>query len=639
MKSHYILLSILITILMVSFMGAVMRNGSGTFADDRLKAPDFPKGVSWINTERPLEMKELRGRAVLLDFWTYCCINCMHVLPDLEKLEDKYGDRLVVVGVHSAKFEGEKDTDNIRNAVLRYGIRHPVVNDAGFTLWKQLGVRAWPTLALIDTEGYIAGQVSGEGNYDALDRAIGSILEKSGVTAVLPSLPVSYGDDNRGTTELYYPGKVVAAPDGQHLYVADSGNNRILVVDPGSGDILETIGSGVKGLTDGKYDEAAFRNPQGMAFADDILYVADTGNHALRAVDLGTHKVRTVTGDGMQARFRAAGGGAGSARLNSPWDIVYLDGMLYIAMAGPHQLWFYDPEARRVGVYAGSGREDIIDGALPNAALAQPSGITTDGRDIYFADSETSSIRKADRAAGRIVTLAGTGLFDFGHRDGPLRRALLQHPLGIAWGGGSLWVADTYNNRIRRIDPVESTISTVAGGDEDGLADGPGLTARFDEPGGLAYHDGRLYVADTNNHAIRVVDTKTGVVSTLDVKAVVRLTADDRQFRIRIDAPEGFHINEEAPNEIRASAESTGQKLDVSPPATSPRAVDAVVKADGITDGITVTITGDIYLCGDGDNTVCYPGTFTTKRIVRMADARDGAGVVSLTAESPVVRN
>jgi len=231
-----------------------MTSFTHTYGEERVRAPGFPEDAGWINAERPLTMEELRGRVVLLDFWTYCCINCMHVLPDLARLEEKYGDRLVVVGVHSAKFEGEKDTDNIRDAVFRYDIHHPVLNDAGFIMWRQLGVRAWPTLVLIDTEGYLVGQVSGEGNYDVLDRVIGNLIEKGDATGLmLPSLPLAREVDMRPFSELRYPGKVLGDSEGQRLFIADSGNNRILVVDSESGEIIDTIGSGAAGLQDGTY--------------------------------------------------------------------------------------------------------------------------------------------------------------------------------------------------------------------------------------------------------------------------------------------------------------------------------------------------------------------------------------------------
>src|SRR5207244_3715407 len=140
--------------------------------DDRPTAPELDGGVAWLNTAGPIRLRDLRGKIVVLDFWTLCCINCMHTLPDLTKLEKKYPNQLVVIGVHTAKFENERDTESIRKAVLRYEITHPVVNDAAMRIWRTYEVQSWPTLYLIDPEGYIVGRGSGEGLYEALDAAI-----------------------------------------------------------------------------------------------------------------------------------------------------------------------------------------------------------------------------------------------------------------------------------------------------------------------------------------------------------------------------------------------------------------------------------------------------------------------------------
>jgi thiol-disulfide isomerase/thioredoxin len=120
-------------------------------ADTRalVRAPEFPAGMQWLNTATPLRLADLRGKIVLLDFWTYCCINCMHIIPELTALERKYPNELVVIGVHSAKFHNEGDSENIRQAILRYEIQHPVVNDRDFRIWRSYAVRAWPTLMVI----------------------------------------------------------------------------------------------------------------------------------------------------------------------------------------------------------------------------------------------------------------------------------------------------------------------------------------------------------------------------------------------------------------------------------------------------------------------------------------------------------
>lgn len=626
----------IMSVFLTLFMGIFIMSNRTIASEEHFKAPDFPPNAGWLNTERALAMKELEGRVVLLDFWTYCCINCMHVLPDLARLEKKYGDRLVVIGIHSAKFEGEKDTDNIRDAVLRYNIHHPVVNDSEFILWKQLGIRAWPTMVLIDTEGYLVGKVSGEGNFDMLDRAIGDILNKQTVSIPkLTVLPLKKEQNRIKYSELYYPGKILADGDGKKLFIADSGHNRIVVADMVSGEIMYTVGSGKAALEDGGYSDAAFSNPQGMALSGTFLYVADTDNHALRVVNLMKQTVATVTGDGHQGRWQEKGGKAGSVRLNSPWDIVFLKGKLYIAMAGSHQLWYYDPATGTVDVFAGSGREDIMDGSLETAALAQPSGITTDGEMLYFADSETSSIRKVSISEGKVITLVGSGLFDFGHRDGSIQNALLQHPLGIAWAEGALWIADTYNNRIKRLDTAVSAVQTVAGSDEDGLFDDSGENARFDEPGGVTYYSGNLYVADTNNHEVRVIDTTTGNIKTLPLSRIITVADDNPSFEVRMYPPEGYHINEEAPSDVAAVLKNTGHIVSKS---------STIIKKDVLTAFFTVPIdtaqdavefSGDLYICDEGENAACYVRTFSFLRKIKKVNDMTGKTKTEFTVSPP----
>ena len=317
---------------------------------------------------------------------------------------------------------------------------------------------------------------------------------------------------------LCYPGKVLADPVGERLFIADSGHHRVLVTDT-EGQIQTVIGSGDEGFADGVPEGARFSNPQGMALAGETLYVADTGNHAIRAVDLEMAVVETVVGTGDRGTGRVDGGPGLTVSLRSPWDVALVGRRLFIAMAGSHQLWMYDLETGLVQAVAGTGGEGIVDGLPEEALLAQPSGIAADEDGVlFFADSETSSIRQADLiTAYQITTLVGSGLFDFGDIDGEASSARMQHPLGIAVEGGIVYVADTYNNKIKRVGTETLTVATVAGTGEPGHEDGTFASARFYEPGGLSILEDRIYVADTNNHAVRVLDVSSGIVSTLPV--------------------------------------------------------------------------------------------------------------------------
>src|SRR5215204_2645851 len=376
-------------------LAAATRAQEGKGGDDvstrergRVRAPELEGGRGWLNTDKPLSLAGLRGKVVLLDFWTYGCVNCMHVIPDLKRLEEKYPKELVVIGVHSAKFENEKETENIRRIVLRYGVEHPVVNDADFRIWNAYAVRAWPTLAVIDPAGYVVGYASGEGNYDVLDKAIGELIADARGRGTLDERPLKFALERAKTGDLplAFPGKVLADERGERLFISDSNHNRVVVTRL-DGTLLYTVGSGARGRTDGDFARASFDGPQGLALDGETLYVADTRNHLLRRVDLKSRTVETLAGTGEQLRdYRVKLDTLPNVPLSSPWDLHLEGGTLYVAMAGPHQIWQLDLKTRRPSVFAGSGREARLDGARGEAAFAQPSGLAGDGRTLYVAD-------------------------------------------------------------------------------------------------------------------------------------------------------------------------------------------------------------------------------------------------------------
>jgi DNA-binding beta-propeller fold protein YncE len=503
----------------------------------RVPAPSLDGGLEWINTTKPLTLADLRGKFVLLDFWTFCCINCIHVLPELQQLERAYANELVVVGVHSAKFEGEQDIRNIREAVLRYEIEHPVVNDANMAIWKNYGVQSWPTLVLIDPNGEAVWVGGGERKFADLKALLDRGLPHYRTSGALKPGPATFiVKPQPPNTPLRFPGKVLADEANNRLFIADSNHNRIVVADF-NGKLQSVIGTGAVGRSDGGFDAATFHHPQGMSLVGNTLFVADTENHLLRKADLDTRQVTTIAGTGEQgdgfpgptADGRFAGPPLSTA-LNSPWALWVHGDDSYIAVAGPHQIWKMPLDGLEIGPYAGNGREDIVDGPLlpakPYAAgfasFAQPSGLASDGTQLFVADSEGSAIRAVPfDPAGRATTIVGVrgSLFDFGDVDGRYPRVRLQHPLGVAFHDGKLYVSDTYNNKIKEVDVAKRSCRTIAGSGQVGSDDSDNpLQATFNEPAGITAAGHRIFVADTNNHAIRVIDLSAGNrVSTLPV--------------------------------------------------------------------------------------------------------------------------
>jgi DNA-binding beta-propeller fold protein YncE len=439
----------------------------------------------------------------------------MHLFPQLRKLEEKYRDSLVVLGVHSAKYTTEKDTDNIRSAVLRYDIQHPVVNDADFKVWGEWGIRAWPTIMFIDPRGNVIGKHEGELPYEEFDRLIDDMTGEFSRVELLDPTPLPYQLEaaKEAARPLAYPGKIEV--DSGRLFIADSNHNRVLVTDL-HGAVNQVIGSGGIGRSDGTFESSSMWRPQGMAVDGDTLYIADAENHMVRKADLPTQTLSTIAGTGEQSLIRHKGGDPLANPLNSPYDLALHDGVLYSAQAGFHQIWAHDLAANAIAPYAGTGRENILDGAIAESELAQTYGLQVSDGMLYFADSETSSVRTAGTDPGaQVHTLIGTGLFDFGDDDDVWTAAKLQHVQGVAIGDGVLYLADSYNHKIKRLNLETGVVSTVAGSGKRGQDDGLVDDASFDEPAGVAYTDGRIYVADTNNHLIRIIDLEAEVVTTL----------------------------------------------------------------------------------------------------------------------------
>jgi thiol-disulfide isomerase/thioredoxin len=454
-------------------------------------------GRGWLNTGgKAYSIADLRGRVLVLDFWTFCCVNCLHVLDELRPLEERFPDELTIVGVHSPKFEHEADPDALAAAVVRYGVHHPVLDDPDLTTWRAYAARAWPTLVVIDPEGYIVASMSGEGHGPGLASLVGELIEEHRAKGTLQPGDDPYVAPALPETALRFPGKAVALTDGSFI-VSDTTNHQVVHLEAD----LETERARWGG-------QGVLNEPQGVLLAPaevagrlgvDLL-VADSVNHQVKGVRFSDGSIHTLAGTGRQLRERRGGGPALSQDLSTPWDLAWFQGRVLMAMAGTHQLWALTlgatPEEGTVEVVAGTSNEGLVDGPASQAWFAQPSGLATsaDGSRVWIADSETSALRWLD-ADGEIHTAVGTGLFDFGHRDGPAELALMQHPLGVTeLPDGSVAVSDTYNGAVRRFDPRTSELTTLA----QGLAEPSGAVVETDSATG----EMRLVVVESAAHRL-----------------------------------------------------------------------------------------------------------------------------------------
>lgn len=438
-----------------------------------------------LNTKKPVKVKDLEGKIVLVDFWTYGCINCMQVIPDLKFLENKYPSELVVLGVHSAKFDNEKGSFEIKKAIARYGINHPVINDSEFKIWNAFGVEAWPTLVLISPEGKAIKAYAGEGHRADLDRDISALSTK--FKGKISNTKIATATEDHKMV-FKFPSKISEVRNFSAdkkaaravYFLTDSSHHQIVGLEKNGKEFLR-IGNGKEGFT-----AETLSRPQGVVFKDGLLYIADTANNALRTYDFKTRKITTVGGDGSRGNLWA-----------SPWALAVTGtDQITIAMAGSHQLVGFNTKTKAATVVAGSGEESINDGGLPGNSLSQPSGLSLVGDKLYFVDAETSSLRVLQ--AGVITTLIGTGLFDFGLKDGDKKTALMQHTTGLFATDDKVYLADTYNHAVRVYDVKSGKLSTLAKG--------------FKEPNDVLVSDGQLIVVSTGEHALKKVDLKTGKV-------------------------------------------------------------------------------------------------------------------------------
>ncbi len=573
----------------------------------------------------------------------------------MRRLREQFPDELVVIGVHSAKFPAEHVTANIREAVIRAGIEHPVVNDSDFRIWNEYSVNAWPTIVLIDPRGRIAWEKAGEIQAEEVAPLIEGLITESEGSLNREQIETQSERAAEPERVLRYPSKVLAAENT--LFIADSGHNRVLQVelDPFgiSGEVVRVFGDGEPGLRDGIEESASFHHPRGLSLKGDVamgtLYAADTENHAVRAIDLSSGRVRTVAGTGQKGHGRITLGAPTETPLRSPWDVLVLDEFLFIAMAGSHQVWLLVGE-QQLRPFAGSGYEALVDGRLAQAGFNQPSGLALGENTLYVADPEASAIRAIlfEEEPPRVETLVGTGLFDFGDQNGSGEQVRLQHPSGIDFGYGTIYIADTFNNKIKTLDPATRKVHTLIGSKEHGLSDGNFEAARLYEPEGVCVLGRRLFVADTNNHSVRVANLEAGTLDTLALLGLEHLTSPIKSAQklirlnpvevspgevlIRFDVrlPEGYKRNPDMPATLSQPDFKESDPLLFDPDEPIALHLNATSDQD---EHINLTL----YYCREGNEGLCLIHDRQLILPLRVREGAPGAVRLSYPVEAPAV--
>ncbi len=578
-KSLLLLIAASLIILSVIFSFFSSLFFTSTFGNSPASKIILKDNNQWLNLSRPLEIPDLKDRIILLDFWNYACVSCVQSLPEIKKLENQFGSKLLIIGVHSAKFNNEKDLSAVKKAVLKHDITYPVINDSKLEIWNNFKINALPTFVLINPHGNIFKTYIGENELVKIKGDIKKLIDKFKFEINRNPLPVRLEKFISIKNILDFPTKLEYVADFSYnshhspaILIANTGGNNIIASSL-SGNIVAKIGSGIAGFVDGDFDQASFKSPKGLIYQADKIYLADTANNALREIDLKLGKVKTLIGSGNVGEKIAIDNKPLEAKnidLASPTDIEFFPDKNNIAIAnsGTNQILSYNIKNQTISVLAGDGFEGVLDGKYPKNSLAQTSDMSVFGRKLYFVDASSSSLRVLEED-GNLKTLIGKDLNFFGHQNGNKSVAKMQHPLGLIVDDTGAYISDSFNHTIRKYDFASNQISDLSGKQKKG--DGIGLEnlTQFDEPDGIISVLGNFYIADSNNNRIVILNRANLASEILNVMPPLKLPKEgflqylpnlkksedlavksDSEIDIKIKLADGWKINENAPSFI-----------------------------------------------------------------------------------------
>jgi thiol-disulfide isomerase/thioredoxin len=593
----------------------------------------------WLNSARKIEVDDLKNRVILVDFWTHACVNCLHMVPEIKKLEEQFGDRLTVIGVHSGKFDNEKSVESIKKAVLKYNIEHLVVNDADFKIWDSFGVKSWPTMILLNAKGQVVKKYEGEVAGKVIAKDVEKLVKKYSFQLNRNALPIVLEKNKAVDHVLKFPSGIEFARNFSYkniiktnaLVVANTGKNSILVTSL-NGDTLLEIGSETAGSEDGDIANASFDAPHGLLFKDNILYVADTGNHAVRKIDFKAGKVTTIAGTKNKGLAITNDGKALEANLSSPWDLEFFpdSNHIIISNSGTHQLLKLNIAGETISPFAGNGNEDLLDGKYPDNALAQPNGLSAFGGNLYFVDSETSALRVVDKS-GMVKTLVGRGLFDFGHKNGAAKEALMQHPVALSADDTGVYIADTHNHVIRKFDLKSGQLADFSG-DLRGDGIGGRKNTSYDEPEAMIAVLDKFYIADTNNGRVVELNRGVGTSRVIDIIPPSKMpreglleylpnlekipsvaVKEQSEVKLNFEMKKGWKINESAPSFFNLVEVKNEKEANLVASFDGEMIKSGSVVLPKLSKKRIYYLQGTVYYCEDKTNALCLIKSYQQK--------------------------
>lgn len=602
---------------------------------DKIFASSIPQS-HFINLEKPISKADLKDRVILLNFFTYDCTACIRVLPQIKELEKNLGNKLTVISIHSGKFDNQKDRNSIVKAVLRHDITHTVIDDSDLKIWNSFDVKSWPTLILIDPRGNIKKTYIGEKEAENLSDDVKKLVGKFRYGLNRNALPILLEKNKIAKRVLNFPTKIeyaknftFKAHNAPAFFIANSGQNNILVASL-TGEIIMQIGAKQGGFRDGNFEEAAFNMPEGMLYDSGKLYVADSGNHAIRVVDFKNQTVKTIAGTGHKGNaILGENLDATDVELASPTDIEFYPSAQKIAIAnsGTNQILQLDVAQHKISTLAGNGDEGIDDGKYPQNSLAQTADMAVFGGKLYFVDSESSSLRVLEKD-GAIKTLIGKGLFDFGFKNGKKNDALMQHPLGLTVDDTGIYIVDSFNHAIRKYDVSSGELTTVLGGKK---GDAIGGNTKFDEPEGIISVLDRFYIVDSNNN--RVVALNRGKYNSeiLDILPPLQLPKEgflqylpnlykapelkvaSDGVNLKINLKKGWKINDLGPSFINLLEMIDDDEANLIASFDWNMILNNDLKLPKLSEGKNYMLQGVIYYCENKKNALCYISSYEQK--------------------------
>lgn len=591
----------------------------------------------WFNINEKITIDDLKGRVILLHFWDRACISCLESLPAIKKLEERFGNKLTVIGVYAAKFEGGKNEDEIRSAIIKYDINHAVINDSALKLSTEFAAKASPTFVLIKPNGRKYKKYEGVGDLEKMEDGVKKLVKKYRFDVNRKPLPILPEKFSKIANVLSFPSKLeysgnlnLNSRNVSAIFIANSGQNNVIVSSL-LGTILVKIGSGREGFSDGDFFNAEFRNPQSILFDDQKLYIADTGNHAIRIADFRTNKVSTLIGSGKKGDIVKNEIAAKGFNLASPTDIEFFPDKKHIIIsnAGNNQILSYDLENQKIKALAGNGESKNKDGISPNNSLTQTADMVVVKDKIYFVDALSSSLRSLDKS-GNVKTLVDKDL---------------QNPVGLTSDGDSLYIADSFNNRIAKYSISAQKISNFIGAKAGDLV---GKKTEFNSPEAILKINNYFYISDANNNRVILLNAKNLNSEILDVIPPLKLPregfleylpnlqkSEDVNIKsgeiitLKIEMNEGWRVNEEAPSFINLLKMKSDEKADLMASFDWHFVRQREIKLPKLESGEDYILQGSIYYCEDKRNSLCYVKSYEQK-IIAVADVKDVEIVVKL---------